>query len=846
MSLKKDIIGAEVQIGSNEAQKSLTELAQKTSALAGENDRLRISQAKLKALGKESSEEYKKVTAAIAANSKEIKTNQGQMDALRKTLGLSDMSMKQLRAQATNLRRELSGMNEGADPTRWKKLNSELKATQTQMDKVSSRIGQTKGAMSALGKLLPVIGFAAIAAGVKSLITNIINVRKEFEKYEAVLTNTLGSNKAARKEMQMLQKFAAETPFALTELTGAFVKLTNYGLKPSKDEMRKYGDVAASVGKGFDQFAEAMADAVTGEFERLKEFGIKAKKEGDKITFTFKEQSTVIDNNATSIKNYISGLGDLQGVSGSMAAIAATLGGKISNMGDAWAGLMNTMGSGTSGIMVTVIGWMTSFINTLDGAFRSIKMIKDSVKDQTVVDSMNNAMVEIDTITKSLVKNGMTQSAAYKHAIELYDKSIEASITSTQASFIGATENQKHELAKRLNLLIEERKAVKENLGAIDALRQKQEDAEAAKRNTKAYKKGASDTAVALLDEANNDRMALLTIRYEKEGWTDAKFKTEQMAAELAYLIQKQALLEQFGQSTIQVEAQISKKRIDAQKMLNDILIDGDKELIKQMEDSAKADEKAVAESLKNAEKTTKLLEKSKDKEQKLLKERQKNYMDFGQAAGESFAALMLDNEATLKDYLKATLLLALEALHQYMLIEEAKALVKGIEGGPVGIGIALAKIVAMEAAYNVVKGLLSSKGKKDGGYGETGANDNQPAGIYHVNEFIASAPAVRNPTVKPILDIIDMAQRSGTIGSLNLSAIVPGRQTGGFGFSSSSGSTSTAPTIIQSSGGMSNESLTRWEKIADRFEQMELNVSIKDVDDKLTKRKLREKQSTL
>ena len=45
---------------------------------------------------------------------------------------------------------------------------------------------------------LPALGFAAIAAGVKSLVTNIISVRKEFEKYEAVLTNTLGSNKKAQ------------------------------------------------------------------------------------------------------------------------------------------------------------------------------------------------------------------------------------------------------------------------------------------------------------------------------------------------------------------------------------------------------------------------------------------------------------------------------------------------------------------------------------------------------------------------------------------------------------------------------------------------------------------------
>ena len=35
------------------------------------------------------------------------------------------------------------------------------------------------------------------------------------------------------------------------------------------------------MGKDLSQMIEAVADATTGEFERLKEFGIKAGKEGD-------------------------------------------------------------------------------------------------------------------------------------------------------------------------------------------------------------------------------------------------------------------------------------------------------------------------------------------------------------------------------------------------------------------------------------------------------------------------------------------------------------------------------------------------------------------------------------
>lgn len=175
MSLKKDIISAEVQIGSNEAQASLVKLAQHTASLTNENDRLRISQAKLKALGKESGNEYKQLTAKIKENNSTIKENKSQMDALRKTIGLTEMSTKQLRARASDLRRELSQMNKSANPAQWNKLNRELIQTERQYKKVQGQIGQTRGILTKLNKaaggLLPAFGFATILLGIKALIT---------------------------------------------------------------------------------------------------------------------------------------------------------------------------------------------------------------------------------------------------------------------------------------------------------------------------------------------------------------------------------------------------------------------------------------------------------------------------------------------------------------------------------------------------------------------------------------------------------------------------------------------------------------------------------------------------
>jgi len=254
-------------------------------------------------------------------------------------------------ADISDLKRDLSRME--------RSVKSSAKKSETAMSAGMKRIG---GAIVAAFSVQAVISFSRA----------VIDVRSEFEKFEAVLTNTLGSAGSAKLALLDIKEMAARTPFSVAELSGAFVKLTNYGLQPSMEAMRQYGDLASAVGKGFDQLAEAVADATTGEFERLKEFGIKASKQGDKVTFTFKEQATTVDFTTKAIENYVKGLGDLEGVSGAMASISETLGGKVSNLGDKWDSLLNTIGNTDAwGDAIDAMGDATSFLEDF------IKVSKD-------------------------------------------------------------------------------------------------------------------------------------------------------------------------------------------------------------------------------------------------------------------------------------------------------------------------------------------------------------------------------------------------------------------------------------------------------------------------------------
>lgn len=125
-------------------------------------------------------------------------------------------------------------------------------------------------------------------------------------------------------------------------------------------------------------------------------------------------------------------------------------------------------------------------------------------------------------------------------------------------------------------------------------------------------------------------------------------------------------------------------------------------------------------------------------------------------------------------------------------------AIIAGVVGG----------LGALQIGTIMRQPLPSLSGREDGGYLVRRSQDGKVFNASHDpdrrgyvskptvivgengNEFVANAQAVENPSVRPILDIIDIAQRNGTISTLQLEnilpraqdlrAAIPGRQAGG------------------------------------------------------------------
>lgn len=297
---------------------------------------------------------------------------------LRKAISSTSPTLNDMKTRLERLNNILGNTTLGSD--RFKKIQEEVKKTEAIIEKASGRIAQsTKEPKNAFEDLAKLVGSAAFVAGTASMVKGALAVTGEFQKYNSVLKISLGSQAAATKAMGLLTEYAAKTPYQLNEATSGYIKLVNRGLRPTMEEMVKFGDLAASQGKSLDQVVEAALDAMTGENERLKEFGIKARDAGDKVSLTFKGVTQTVEKSEVAIQNAILAFGGMKGVAGSMAAVAETWEGQISNLSDTTDMLKKAIGDDLYGAASTGVGgikslieWILKFRNENPALFRTI------------------------------------------------------------------------------------------------------------------------------------------------------------------------------------------------------------------------------------------------------------------------------------------------------------------------------------------------------------------------------------------------------------------------------------------------------------------------------------------
>ena len=194
-----------------------------------------------------------------------------------------------------------------------------------------------------------------------------------------------------------------------------------------------------------------------------------------------------------------------------------------------------------------------------------------------------------------------------------------------------------------------------------------------------------------------------------------------------------------------------------------------------QLTEQQKADfQKQInANRLKEDEREYQKRKEAQDKERALVQK----YTDMAKGIAEDYGLtlgeMIANGELTMKSFLRETLLMAVDALEKVIEIAAVEITAKNAAATAplsfIGIAKAAAQIAAIKVAFAAVKGMIGNF--YTGGFTGPGEWD-RPQGIVHSNEFVANRFAVANPAIRPVLNLIDHAQRTNTVGSLTASDV--------------------------------------------------------------------------
>ncbi len=304
------------------------------------------------------------------------------------------------------------------------KVNSSFKSAFGQVgkqtDKSTKNIDKLSKSLGSFEKKLVGLATGYVATrAFTSIAGTAIEAASSMEQYRITLNTVLKDSQKAGETLKWASQFANVTPFETDEVVQATVRLESYGLTATK-YLPIIGDMAAVMGKDVLQATEAIADAQTGELERLKEFGITKEMI---ITQANKKLAGIeVVNNKGQIVNqraFNAALLSLmkERYDGGMKLQSKSFKGRISTIVGTWkSGLSQIAGMSDSGEIVKgsafdsisqKVGQISGTMEKMqaDGSLQRIQQNLGQIVGK-IMDGVDRAIPKIVNITDFIVQNG--------------------------------------------------------------------------------------------------------------------------------------------------------------------------------------------------------------------------------------------------------------------------------------------------------------------------------------------------------------------------------------------------------------------------------------------------------
>jgi len=210
---------------------------------------------------------------------------------------------------------------------------------------------------------------------IKSFVTELINVRGEFQKTEIAFSTMLGNADQAKSLMGQMVDLAAKTPFSLQDVSSGAKQLLAFQVPANEvvDTLTRMGNIAAGLGVPLSRInlvygqVKAKGKLAGDDLRQFTEAGIPmvaelAKKFG-KTTAEITEMVSAGKIGFKDVQDVLFGLTNEGGMFFNlMEKQSASLSGQIANLGDSWDQMLNKIGEANDGILSKGIEGLTYLI----------------------------------------------------------------------------------------------------------------------------------------------------------------------------------------------------------------------------------------------------------------------------------------------------------------------------------------------------------------------------------------------------------------------------------------------------------------------------------------------------
>lgn len=225
-------------------------------------------------------------------------------------------------------------------------------------------------------KALAVIGGTA---AIKKFISDLVNVRGEFQKTQMSFETMLGSKEKADKLMAQMVETAAKTPFDLQGVANGAKQLLAYGTEAENvnDTLIRLGNIASGLSIPLGDMVylygttQTQGRLFTQDVRQFMGRGIPLVKElAAMLGKTEEEINKMVTAGQIGFPQVEAVIKKMTDEGGKfynlMQKQSETLSGQISNLGDAWDGMLNSIGEDTQGLTSKTISMATSLVENYE------------------------------------------------------------------------------------------------------------------------------------------------------------------------------------------------------------------------------------------------------------------------------------------------------------------------------------------------------------------------------------------------------------------------------------------------------------------------------------------------